>query len=77
MVATTVGDIPRAVEDGETGFLVPKKRPDLLADALERLLRDPDLRARMGEAGRRRVARSFSLDATIDAMKRLYRDALS
>jgi hypothetical protein len=43
------------VVDGETGLLVDPEDPDALALALARLLRDPDLRRTLGEAGRRRV----------------------
>jgi glycosyltransferase involved in cell wall biosynthesis len=52
VVATTVSGIPEVITDGETGRLVPQRRPDLLADALAELLTDPAARTRLGEAGR-------------------------
>lgn len=55
VVASAVGDIPDAVADGETGILVAPGEPEQLARALERLLDDPGLAERMGQAGRRRV----------------------
>ena len=48
--------------DGETGLLVPPGEVEPLAGALGRLLGDPELRRRMGEAGRRRYDERFRLD---------------
>jgi glycosyltransferase involved in cell wall biosynthesis len=72
VVATDVGDVGRAVADGVTGFVVPPKDPEQLAARLERLLIDADLRRRMGEAGRARVAEMFSADVTAAAVSALY-----
>ncbi len=55
VVASAVGGIPEAVADGETGLLVPPNDPEALAGALGRLLADPELRRRLGAAGRRRA----------------------
>jgi glycosyltransferase involved in cell wall biosynthesis len=49
-VTTPIGGIPEIVADGETGLLVPPERPDRLAEALIRLLREPALAARLGRA---------------------------
>ncbi len=54
-VATRIMGVPELVEHEVTGLLVPPARPDLLADALERLASRPDERRAMGEAGRRKV----------------------
>lgn len=56
VVASSVGDLPEAVRDGETGLLVPPGDATALAGALERLLRDPALAARLGAAGAARLA---------------------
>jgi glycosyltransferase involved in cell wall biosynthesis len=53
VVATDVGDLGEVVLDGENGLLVPPSDPRQLAIAIERLLSDPDLAARLGEAGQR------------------------
>jgi glycosyltransferase involved in cell wall biosynthesis len=53
VVATDVGDLGEVVADGQSGLLVPPSNPDLLAAAVERLLADPDLAARLGTAGQR------------------------
>nr|MCU0282122.1 glycosyltransferase family 4 protein [Acidimicrobiia bacterium] len=52
VVATTVGGLPDAVEDGVTGLLVPPADPPALARALVKLLSDPDEALRMGAEGR-------------------------
>lgn len=63
VVTTTATGAVDSVVDGKTGLLVPPRDSAALAEALERLLRSPDLRARMGEAGRRRVEAHFDRDA--------------
>jgi glycosyltransferase involved in cell wall biosynthesis len=62
VVATPVGGIPEMVSDGETGFLVDVGDVDRLADALLRLLRDPSLRARMGQSGREFALENYGAD---------------
>lgn len=52
VVGSRVGGIPDIVEDGRTGILVPAGDPEALADALVRVLGDPALAKRLGEAGR-------------------------
>lgn len=59
VVASRSAGIGEAVVDGSTGLLVPPADPASLADALRRLAADPDLRATMGEAARRRAAQEF------------------
>jgi glycosyltransferase involved in cell wall biosynthesis len=65
VVTTTSAAIPEVVPDGEAGLLVPPRDPDALAEALLRLLQDPDLRARLRECGRRHV-RQYSWDRVAD-----------
>jgi D-inositol-3-phosphate glycosyltransferase len=48
VVASQVGGLAYLVQDGETGYTVPADDPQALADALNRLLMDPDMRRRMG-----------------------------
>ncbi len=59
VVASDVGGISEAVVHGETGSLVAPGDPTALADALAPLLRDPELRSRQGQAGRRRFLAEF------------------
>lgn len=72
VVATAVGGVPEVVVDGETGFLVPPLRPDLLADRILDLLRDRDLAERMGRAARERAGRRFSFEAQGEALQAIY-----
>jgi glycosyltransferase involved in cell wall biosynthesis len=73
VVATAIGGNSDAVVEDETGSLVPVRDARALAAAILRLAQDPDLRARFGEAGRRRVEQYFSLEACVDRYERLYR----
>ena len=72
VVATAVGGTPELVVDGETGLLVPPEDAEALVDALGRVLGDPDRARRMGEAGRARVEREFSLAASARRVLALY-----
>jgi hypothetical protein len=65
VVATTGGALPEVVgRDDETGLLVPPNDPGALAGAIGRLLDDPDLRSRLGDAGRQRVLGRFTWEVT-------------
>jgi glycosyltransferase involved in cell wall biosynthesis len=76
VIATAVGGLADAVEDGVTGVLVPPDDRGALREAIVGLLADPDLRARLGAAGRAKAQREFSRDASVDALLRAYEDAL-
>jgi glycosyltransferase involved in cell wall biosynthesis len=60
IVASDIPGCRAVVSDGENGFLVPPGQPAELAAALERLLRDSDLRGKMGRAGREIILRKFT-----------------
>jgi sugar transferase (PEP-CTERM/EpsH1 system associated) len=77
VVATAVGGTPEAVVDGVTGLLVPPRDPGALVQAIEWVLRDPNLRRRMGQAGRKRVEQHFSIEDTIRQTEALYETLLS
>ncbi|MBB2206359.1 glycosyltransferase family 4 protein [Gluconacetobacter takamatsuzukensis] len=59
-VASSVGEIPYTVQDGLSGLLVPPADPVALADALARMLRQPQALATMGQAARTRVQTLFA-----------------
>ena len=61
-LSTTVSAIPELIDDGRTGLLVPPDDPAALAAALERLIVDAKLRARLGGAGMARVCKRFSFE---------------
>lgn len=77
IVATDVGANRDVVRDGETGFLVPPKAPEVLAAAMERVMAlGPGERGRMGSRGRDWVETHFALDRILDRWEELYLNLL-
>jgi glycosyltransferase involved in cell wall biosynthesis len=77
LVATTGGAIPEvAGRDGETCLAVPPGDPGALAAGLSRLLGDPELRVRLGRAGRERVLRHFTWARAAEGTVARYREAI-
>jgi len=76
VVSTKVGGIPELVADGSTGFLVPPGDPKTLATALGKLLGDPALRTRMGEAGRKRIEDHVTVSQKLQATENSYLELL-
>jgi glycosyltransferase involved in cell wall biosynthesis len=74
IVASAVATIPEVVVDGETGLLVPSGDPLALAEALARLAEEPALARKLGEAGRERLRRHFSLEKMVGDTELLYRE---
>ena len=72
VVGTRAGGIPEAVVDGQTGLLVEPGAPAPLASAIVRLLEDPALRRRYGEAGRVRAREEFGVDKLVDGTLAAY-----
>ena len=72
VVGTAVEGTEDLVVPGQTGWLVPPRDPAALARALDEAADDPERCRRYGEAGRLRVEREFSLDATVAAYERLW-----
>lgn len=77
VVATRVGSLDEVVEEGRNGLLVPAEDPAALADALEKLVTDADLRERMGREGRTLAESTFSLSAAARRHEELYLRTLS
>jgi glycosyltransferase involved in cell wall biosynthesis len=67
-VATRLPGIAELIEDGHGGMLVPPGEPRALAAALERLIRAPALRQRLGNAGEARVRGHFDMNGSIDLL---------
>jgi len=65
VVASNISGIPEAVDHERTGILVPPRDAPALADALERIARDPDSRARLGQAGRQRILQDYNLHTNV------------
>jgi len=72
LIATRVGVVPEVLTDGEHALLVPAGDADALATAVGRLLADPPLRRRLGEAGRRLVVERYSGARVAEALERQY-----
>jgi len=75
VVAADVGSIPEAVVDGETGLVVPPDDVPALTAALRRMIDDPALRARCGEAGRLRAESRFTSDLMATTFAEIYERA--
>jgi glycosyltransferase involved in cell wall biosynthesis len=77
VVASDAGGLPEVVEDGVTGFVVPKGSVDALAYAIKKLLVNETLRIQMGKAGRKRALRLFDWNRTARHFEILYRTILA
>lgn len=75
VVATPVGAVEDIVSDGETGFLVPPGDVTALMGALRRLVQEPDLRRKMGDAGRARHRTDLDVAPFADALCNIWRAA--
>lgn len=71
-VATAVGGVPEVVEDGVTGLLVPARDHEALAERIVRLLTDPKLRRRMGDAGLERARQLFTVERMVEGTAAVY-----
>jgi len=76
VIATSVGGIPEVIKNYENGIFVPKNDPVKLAEKIEFLLENKDLRTRFGRRGRELVARNFSLEAVTSKLCRIYKQIL-
>ncbi|MEO1241133.1 MAG: glycosyltransferase [Pseudomonadota bacterium] len=69
VIATDVGGVCEAMEDGKTGILVPRNDAEALASTMIKLARDADLRRRMGAAGRAFICENYEWAHCIDKME--------
>jgi glycosyltransferase involved in cell wall biosynthesis len=76
LVASDVGGCRELVVDGETGYIVPHKSPEVLAVKLLALLRDEALRLKMGDAGRKRVEENFTSEKMATETEKLFLELL-
>ncbi len=72
VVGTAAGGVPEIICDGDTGLLVPPGDPGALADALQRLFEDVNLRTRMAAQARRDARARFAVDGHYEALLRLF-----
>ncbi len=71
-IATWVMGIPELIRDGETGLLVPPADSGAIADAVERLCIDTELRARLGKAGRNKIESDYNLVSNVGKLSALF-----
>jgi hypothetical protein len=77
VLSTRLAGIPELVVNGETGILVPPGDSTALAQALEQLLRKPDLRLRFGRAGRVRIEQHFQIEQTVTPLMNMLNESCS
>jgi len=76
VVASNVIGPAELVIDGETGFLVMAKNPEALAEKILLLIKNPELRKQMGEKGRERVIKYFSIEHYVKGVENVFEEAL-
>jgi glycosyltransferase involved in cell wall biosynthesis len=77
VVATRVGGLPDLIDDGETGYLVPRGDANALGAAVVGLLRNPETARRIGERARARVAERFTIERLVADTEGLYAGLLA
>lgn len=73
VVCTPLPSLSEVIEDGQQGLYVPERSPVTLADALEKLAQNPELRQAMGEAGRKVIEKLFDTDHNVRILDALFR----
>ena len=76
VIASNVGGVPYAVDNGKNGLIVPPKDPQAIADAIIKILTNPQLAKKMGEEGREKVIKYFTWEKQINTTKELIEQIL-
>lgn len=76
VIATAVGGITEIIGNNENGIIVPPNDEKKLAEAIDYLLQNEDLRIRLGQSGRRKVVENYSYTTAIEKLSRIYQRAL-
>lgn len=76
VIGSRVGGLPDTIVDGRTGLLVPPGDDEALANAVRRLVDDPEVRRRMGREGRSHVLEMFDITKTVTTLEEIYREAV-
>ena len=74
VIASDVGGLPEVIENNVTGLLVPPTNTEELAQAMEILVRDEQLRIKLGKQGRERVKKLYNWKDNLDSMIRIYEE---
>ena len=73
VISTTTGGIPELLGNG-AGILVPPEDCEALANAIERLLKDPEIRREIGIKGREKVKKEFAIDSVVQKLIELFKN---
>lgn len=73
VIVSNVGGLPEVVENGKTGFIVEKGNSKALAEALSKLICEPDLAVKMGNEGRNKVIREYDWKESVNKMISIYK----
>lgn len=76
VVVSDAGGLPEVTLDDVTGLVVPRENPQAAADAIEKLVFNPELRMQMGEAGRKHVAETYGWDVCVQTMVKVFKSAI-
>jgi len=76
VIATKVGGLPEVVVDGETGLLIPPGDVDALCRSIKNLVKHPDMRLKMGKAGRERVLERFTIEENVRKTEDIFLNVL-
>jgi colanic acid/amylovoran biosynthesis glycosyltransferase len=74
VIVSNAGGLPENVEDSVTGFVVPRRDPDTMAEKIILLAKDPALRQRMGKAGRERALEMYDINVQVEQFIALYQE---
>lgn len=77
IIVTRVGDVPAMVEEGVNGFVVNDRSPDDIAEKLNLLLNDRELRKKMGKAGLELLKKKFAVEIMTESILKVYEKALN
>lgn len=77
VVVSDVGGLPEVVEENETGLIVKTEDIEAAADAINKLVLDPQLRERLGKAGRELVMKKYEWQSNVTQMESIYSEVLA
>lgn len=76
VVVSDVGGLPEVVINNQTGMVVPRENPEAAAEALEKLVLNPNLRIEMGVAGKAHVQEAYNWDICVKTMEQVFKQTL-
>jgi len=77
VIGSRVGGIKYVIRDGETGLLVPPGDPEALADAIRRLIEDPEKAEVMGQNGRKMVEKNYTWERSSRITENVFQEVIS